>query len=81
MDSNLYSGTTPSEIAVQNGMILWSLITGGFIAFLAFVPRSSSEKSKIYRPTLFVIWSCVSVGGTILTWLIVAGPLAVTSCH
>ena len=70
MDSNLYSGTTPSEIAVQNGMILWSLITGGFIAFLAFVPWSSSEKSKIYRPTLFIIWSCVSVGGTILTWLI-----------
>ena len=70
LDASVWEGMTPSQRAVQKGMIIWSLITGGFIAFLAFVPWSSSDKSKIYRPELFIAWACVSVAGTILTWVI-----------
>ena len=69
-DSNIWESMTPSQQAVQKGMIIWSAITAAFIAFLAFVPWSSSDKSKIYRPELFIAWSCVSVAGTVFTWLI-----------
>ncbi len=70
LESELWEPMTPAEHAVQKGMILWAAVTGGFIAFLAFVPWSSSEKSKIYREGLFIAWSCVSIAGTIFTWLI-----------
>ena len=69
-DSDIWHSMTPAEGAVQKGMIIWSLITGAFIAFLAFVPWSSSDKSKIYRADLFIAWSAVSVAGTIFTWII-----------
>lgn len=70
LESRIWESLTPCEHAIQKGMILWSIITGGFIAFLAFVPWSSSDRSKIYRADLFIAWSCVSIAGTIFTWFI-----------
>ena len=69
-EKEVFESPTDSETAVRRGMVIWSLVTAGFIAFLAFVPWSSSGESKIYRTDLFIAWSCVAVSGTIFTWLI-----------
>ncbi|MDO5703034.1 MAG: YfhO family protein, partial [Lachnospiraceae bacterium] len=69
-DARFYEPPTPTEDAVTRGTVIWGIITAAFIAFLLFVPWSSSEESKIYHPDVFAAWCCVAVGGTILTWVI-----------
>ncbi len=70
-EERVWESPTPSERAVDRGTLIWLVITAGFIIFLLFVPWSSSEKSKIYRADLFYAWSVVSVGGTLLTWIVI----------
>ena len=69
-EERIWESPTPSEKAVNKGTLIWLLITAGFIMFLLFVPWSSSEKSKIFRPDLFYAWSVVSSAGTLATWVI-----------
>lgn len=69
-DTDNFESPTPTDRAIGKGTLIWLLITGGFICFLIFVPWSASEKSKIYRTDVFAAWSCISVAGTLLTWLI-----------
>ena len=61
---------TPAELAIMKGMLIWLATAIGFILFFEFVPWSSSDPSKIYREDLFVVWSAVCVGGTILTGVV-----------
>ena len=68
-ETNLFDSPTPAEQAISRSTLIWLLITAGFVVFLLFVPWSSSEKSKIYRPDVFAAWTCVSVAGSVLTWL------------
>ena len=69
-DAQVWEEPTPAEMAVTKATIIWGLITVGFIAFMIFVPWSSSETTRIFREDVFAAWSCVSAGGTILTWLV-----------
>ena len=39
-----------AETAVTRSTLIWGVIVAGFIAFLIFVPWSSSEDSKVYHP-------------------------------
>ncbi|MDO4620318.1 MAG: YfhO family protein [Lachnospiraceae bacterium] len=66
----LWSSPTRAEKAVSRGTVIWSVIVSAFVLFLLFVPWSSGEKSKIYRPDVFFAWTCVAAAGIILTWLI-----------
>lgn len=70
IERNTFESPTPAERAIGKGTLIWLLVSIGFIAFLLFVPWSSTEKSKIYRQDVFTAWSCISVAGTLLTWLI-----------
>ena len=69
-DSLVFMSPTPSQTAVTKATVIWGVITIAFIAFLLFVPWSSSEASKIYHDDVFAAWSAVAAAGTILTWVI-----------
>lgn len=69
-EGNTFTSPTPAEKAVGKGTLIWLLVTVFFIVYLVFVPWSASEVSKIFRADVFAAWSAVSVGGTILTWLL-----------
>ncbi len=69
-EARAYESPTPTEKAVGAATIIWLVISMAFILFLVFVPWSSTETSKIYRTDVFAAWSCISVAGTMLTWLI-----------
>ena len=60
-----------TERAVSKGTLIWILVLAGFVIFLACFKWSDSEPSKIYRTDLFIVWTCVSAAGTLLTWLLV----------
>ena len=71
-ESLVFESPTPSETAVTRSTLIWGVIVAGFIAFLIFVPWSSSEDSKVYHPDVFAAWCCVAAAGVIITWLILA---------
>ena len=69
-ESRNFEEPTPAERAVTFGTVVWGLITIGFVMFLLFVPWSSSGDSKIFREDVFAGWTCISIGGTLVTWVI-----------
>ncbi len=66
----VFESPTPSEKAISKATIIWLLITAAFILFLLFVPWSTSENTKVYRYDVFAVWAAISVGGTLLTWIL-----------
>lgn len=68
-DGRVWETPTPSEKRVTRGTVIWIIVEAAFVAFLVLVKWSDSEPSKIYRMDLFIVWSCVAAGGTLITWL------------
>ncbi len=69
-EDRTFEAPTPVQRAVRQASIIWLCISVGFVLFLVFVPWSSAETSKIYRKDVFAAWACVSIGGSIMTYLI-----------
>lgn len=69
-EREVFEYPSPSDTAVSKATIIWIAVTAFFIAFLAFVPWNSQGESKIFRADLFAAWSCVSLSGTMLTWIL-----------
>lgn len=70
-ENRVFEGPTETERAVSRGTLIWISVLAGFVIFLTCFKWSDSEPSKIYRMDLFIVWTCVSAAGTLLTWLLV----------
>ena len=70
IESRNFEEPTPVERSVTFGSIVWGVISIAFVLFLLIVPWSSSGDSKIFRMDVFAGWACISIGGTLITWII-----------
>ncbi len=69
-EERTFASPTPVEQVIGKASLIWLIVSAAFILFLVAVPWSSGESSKIYRTDVFTAWACISIAGTLMTWLI-----------